>query len=315
MDYKKILARMTEKWPAKVLSVVAAIFLFAFHRMGDLQERHFSVPLHLEIDASLIPGSSFPQNIRITLRGDNKIFQVSEADIEAHLDLSKHLEPGLYKGSVQIVRKGNAAETEIMEIAANPEEISLELDTRMSKTVPLSPQFQGYLEPGYEMVSYFLEPNQAVIDGPMKLVTGVSELATDSIELGSRNSDFAVRVQIINPNRLLIIRGDGTAEFKGFIKELILIKSFENIPIQVKGLGGNLEASLDPLSASIKIQGVQSLLDSVAGEADALVLSVDCSGINGTGSFELPLLVTVKDGLSVERREPETVKAVIRQKE
>jgi len=202
-----------------------------------------------------------------------------------------------------------------MEIVSNPEEISLELDTRMSKTVPLSPRFQGYLEPGYEMVSYFLEPNQAVIDGPMKLVTGVSELDTDSIELGSRNSDFTVRVQIINPNRLLIVRGDGTAEFKGFIKELILIRSFDNIPIQVKGLGENLEASLDPPSASIKIQGVQSLLDSVAGEADALVLSVDCGGINGTGSFELPLLVTVKDGLSVERREPETIKAVIRQKE
>ena len=79
MEYKKIIARIADKWPAKVLSVAAAIFLYAIHSMGDLQERYFSVPLHLELDENMIPSSSYPQNVRITLRGDNNILRLEIA--------------------------------------------------------------------------------------------------------------------------------------------------------------------------------------------------------------------------------------------
>jgi YbbR domain-containing protein len=312
VDYKKILTRISEKWPAKVLSVVAAIFLFAFHRMGDLEERFFSVPLRLDMSSNLVPGSTYPRNVRVTLRGDaNSIYPIEEDDIEVYADLTMFGEPGTYKVLVQIRKKGTAAEAETLEISLDPIEISLELDTKMSKYVPLSPAFQGYLESGYEMVSYTLEPNQVVIDGPLKLLTGISELSTESIDLRSRNTDFSSRVRIMNPNPLLVLRGDGMTDFQGFIRELIEIRNFDNLPITVTGLDDAFEALLEPATASVRIQSVQNQLDDFDAQN---ILTIDCSAVNEEGSYDLPIIVTVGSELTVDRSEPETVRVTITRK-
>jgi YbbR domain-containing protein len=313
VDYKKLLTRIAEKWPAKVLSVAVAILLFAFHRMGDLQERFFSVPLQLDMNGTLVPAASYPRNIRITLRGDaNSIYHVAEEDIEAHLDLTGYGEPGLYKVPVQLNRKGTAAETETLEISLEPMEISLELDTKMSKYVPLSPDFQGFLETGYEMVSYTLEPNQVVIDGPMKLLAGIPELSTESIDQGNRSGDFTLRVRIMNPNPLVIIRGDGTAEFSAFVRELIMIKNFEDLPVGVTGLREDLEALLDPPTAALRIRGLQNDLELLTGET---LLTVDCSALAEPGFYELPLTVSPGPGFEAERTDPETIRVELVRKE
>lgn len=306
VDYKKVIIRLAERWPAKVISVVAAIFLFAFHHMSDFQERFFSVPLQLDISANLAPAANYPRNVRITLRGTNTIYHISETDIEAHLDLTRYSEPGLYKAQIQIQRKGSAAETEILEIIVDPSELSLELDARIAKNVPLSPSLQGYPEQGFEMVSYSLEPNQAVIDGPMKLLNSIAELSTDFIDLQGRNADFSVKVRIVNPNQLLNIRGDGMAEFRGFIKGLIFINNFDNIPITVTALAEGFEAVLDPPVASVKIQ---SMLEEISTEM--VLLTIDCSGISNAGNYELPLLAGSAKEIKVDRYEPETVKVEI----
>ncbi|MDR0448464.1 MAG: hypothetical protein LBH07_07330 [Treponema sp.] len=315
MDYKKIIARVVRNWPAKVLSVVAAIFLFTFHRMHDLQERYFSVPLLLDINSNMAANSSYPQNVRIILRGTNSIFYLSETDIEARLDFTGYTEPGLYKAPVQIRRKGTAADVEILEITVDPAEISLELDRWMSKFVTIIPSFQGYLDTGYEMVSYSLEPNQAEIHGPMNLVLEITELRTNFINLEGRKADFDSRVRITIPNQLLSLQGDGMVEFRSFIKEHIIIKNFENLPISIKGLPDTLAAILDPSRALVRIQGVQSMLEGNRSELITPLLSVDCTGIHDVGLFELPLQVTIPDGLNIERRDPEIIRVVIQPKE
>jgi YbbR domain-containing protein len=296
-----------------VLSVVAAIFLFAFHRMGDLQERFFSVPLRLDINSNLVPGSPYPRDIRVTLRGDaNSIYTISEGDIEAYVDLTRFSEPGSYKVLIQIQKNGSAVEAETLEISLDPMELTLELDTKLSKHVPLSPSFQGYLESGYEMVSYTLDPNQVVIDGPLKLLTGVSELFTESIDLRSRNADFSSRVRIVNPNPLLVLRGDGTTEFSGFIRELIEIRNFDNLPITVKNLNTEFEAALENASASVRIQGVQNQFDDFDAQN---IISIDCSAIDEEGTYNLPLVVTVGSEFTVDRSDPETVRVIITRSE
>lgn len=286
MEYKKILKQLTEKWPAKVLSVVAAIFLFAFHRMSDFQERFFSVPLQVDIAGDLVPAGIYPRNVRITLRGTNAIYLISEADIEAHLDLSGHTEPGVYRAQVQVQRKGSAAETEILEILTEPAELSLELDALLSKSVPLTADFQGYLASGYEMVSYHLEPHLAVVEGPAKLLQSLEELKTDTIDVSGRSADFSARVRIINPNQLFTFRGEATTAFSCVVRETIIINNYDNLPISARGLAGEFEAVLDPPFGSVRIQGVDEAL---GGLTEPVTLYVDCSWITRPGSYELPL--------------------------
>ncbi|MDR2211673.1 MAG: hypothetical protein LBO65_09465 [Spirochaetaceae bacterium] len=313
LDYKKILTRIADKWPIKVLSVVAAIFLFTFHRMGDMQERFFSLPLQLNISSNLTPGSLYPRNIRVTVRGDaDSIYLITEEDFDVFLDLSQYTEPGTYRAPVQIQKKNPSSDTESLEISLEPMEISLELDTRVSKYVPLSPDFEGYPESGYELVSYTVIPNQVVIDGPMKLLADISELFTESVDLQNRNADFSLSVRIMNPNPLLIIRGDGMAEFRGFVRELIIIRGFDKLPINIRGLDENLQALVHPSTASIRLQGIQEDLDSLDGQG---IISVDCSDLTEPGTYMLPLIVSVPPELTVDRAEPETIEVILSPRE
>ena len=313
MDYRKIPEKIADRWPVKVLCVVAAIFLFAFHRLSEFHERNFSVPLRLDIASNLVPGSAYPQFVRISMRGTNSIYNISETDIEAVLNLSKYTEPGIYKAQILIQRKGNAADAEIPEIYAEPSELSVELDLRMSKSVPLLPNIHGFPEQGYEMVSYTLEPNQVMIDGPAKLLLSVTGLNTDIIDMQGRNADFSADVRIINPNQLINIRGETSALFNGFIKEYLVIKNLENIPVRIRGLNELYEAVLHPPVVSARINGVQSMLDGIT--AEMILLSVYCGAIDQIGIYELTVQPETDKKITIERIEPETVKADIRRKE
>jgi len=309
-DSKKLIAKITEKWPAKVISIVVAIIIFVFHRMSGLQERFFSVPLQLEINNDLVPSSPYPRNIRVNLRGDaNSIFPINEGDVEAYVDLTKFQQPGFYKASVQIRKKGTAVEADSLEIEVDPLQISITLDTKISKTVPLTPDFDGYLEEGYEMVSYTLNPSRIIIDGPTGLINSVEELSTEGIDLGNRNSDFSAQVHITNPNPLLVIRGDGMAEFKGFIRELIMIRSFGEIPIRALGLREDLTANFLIETGSVRIEGTQNDLENF--NPVLIRLSVDCAAIQGPGNYRLPLSAEVPEGITVSRLEPAELQMII----
>ena len=89
MSLRKVLSKVAENWPAKVFSIALAMVLFVFHQMNSLAERFFSVPLLLESQSNLVPATSYPRMIRITLRGDsNSIYSIQEEDIQAYIDIS-----------------------------------------------------------------------------------------------------------------------------------------------------------------------------------------------------------------------------------
>jgi YbbR domain-containing protein len=302
-DGKKILATITENWHVKVLSIALALILFVFHRMSLLEDRFFSVPLHIVTNENMVPAGAYPRMVRLTVRGEaNSIYPILEDDIAAYLDLDRYTEAGVYRAPVQIRKQGTALGVEALEISVDPPEVSLELDRKISKYVPLTPIFQGYPEPGYEMASYTLTPAQVVVDGPRRLMDALSELATDSIELGGRSDDFTAVVRIMNREPLLLVRGDGTTEFRGQIRTLILIRSFENLPIRLRGLREDLVPAVTPGTASVRVEGPQSGIESYAPGADVLYL--DCSEITEPGLYTLPVHAALPGSFTLIRSEP-----------
>ncbi|MDR2110294.1 MAG: hypothetical protein LBP32_03200 [Spirochaetaceae bacterium] len=306
MNGRKLLTRAVENWPAKVLSVALAIILFLFHRMSLLEERFFSAPLKIERNDNLIPASSYPRMIRVSLRGDaNSIYPILDDDIEAYLDLTKYTVEGIYRVPVQVRKKGTALGVDPLEIAVDPMEVSLELDQSLSKLLPVTPNFRGYLEPGYELVSYTLTPDQVVVDGPLKIMEGLSELTTDYIELGGRSDDFSVPVRILNRDPLVVIRGEGTTEFTGYVEQFIMIRTIDNIPVVISGLDESFAAEPEIASGSIRIEGNKNELESY--EPVGLTLTLDCSGITREGTYALPVLVTVPPEFILIRSDPEEI--------
>jgi YbbR domain-containing protein len=310
LNSRKLFAQAVKNWPAKVLSVALAIVLFIFHRMSILEERFFSIPLHIETAGDLIPSSPYPRMVRVTLRGDaNSIFPIVEEDVEAYLALDSYTEAGNYRMPVEIRKKGTALGVDPLEIGVDPLEISIELDRKVRKSVSLIPRYQGYVESGYELVSYTLEPTQAVIEGPSKLVAGVSELATEYVDLSGRNTDFFTTVRILNQEPQVVVQGGGVAEFKAFIREAIMLRTLDKLPIEVIGLEDPFRAEPEVSMGSIRLEGTQKELEAYTpGET---ILNLDCSGITQAGEYTLPVQVTIPPQFALIRSEPEEVRVYI----
>jgi YbbR domain-containing protein len=215
----KIIARITEKWPAKVLSVAAALLLSVFHRMSLLETRFFSTPLHIETGEDLIPTSSYTQTIRVSMRGEaNSIYPILENDIETYIDTGRYLVEGSYKVPVQIRKKGTALGVEPLEISVKPLEISLYLERKLEKTVPIRPVIRGKVADGYVLTGQSLIPANASAEGPRSVLETVSEFYTEAIDLNGRQRDFSVTVNILKNNPRIILHGNGMIEYRGVIR-------------------------------------------------------------------------------------------------
>ena len=218
----KLLKKITEKWPVKVLSVAAALIISIFYRMNTLETRFFSVPLKIETNSALVPSNSLANAVRISLRGEpDGIQQIIEEDIEAYIDIGKYTSEGTYRAPVQIRKKGSALGVAPLEISVLPIEISLVLEQNVVKSVPVFPVFMGAISQGFELADRQIIPDTIIAEGPRSALEDIKEFNTEIIDIDRRYENFSVRVNIINNNPLIVIHGDRMIEFRGTINQII----------------------------------------------------------------------------------------------
>jgi hypothetical protein len=221
LNSAKLLSKIIEKWPAKALSVAAAIIIALFYRMNTLDIRHISVPLNIESSETLTPANSFARTVRVSLRGEpGGIQPILEEDIEAYIDLKKITSEGTYRLPVQIRKKGSALGVEPLEISVLPLEIPFVLEQKVRKVIPIMPVYQGTIAQGYELISQSITPENVIAEGPRSSMDAQLEFTTDTIDLEERYGNFSGLVNIINNNPLIFIHGNTMIEYRGTIRRI-----------------------------------------------------------------------------------------------
>jgi YbbR domain-containing protein len=300
---------LTNNWPAKVLSIVAAALLFLFYRISTLQERFISVPLQVVTNEAFVPTSRIPDSVRVTLRGKaNTIFLVHQEDIGAFIDLSLYKNAGVYRVPVKVSRKGATANTDF-EIKVDPLELTVTLEKKMTKTVSVTGNIRGFPAKGYELAQYFLSPDHVQIVGPKSRVKGVDSLKTDPIDLNGKAQDFTERVGVAVSDPTVKVLGNEMVQFHGIIRKVIVVRTIEPIDIVALDLDPNLRMQLSATTGSIQLQGSQLALENLR-QGDA-TLDVECSQIKGPGVYTLPTRPSVPVGFVVLSYTPERVTLTI----
>jgi YbbR domain-containing protein len=219
---KKLLSKITDKWPVKILSLAAALVISIFFRMNTLETRFFSVPLHVETSEILVSSSSILSSVRVSLRGESDIIQqILEDDIEAFIDLGRYSNEGTYRVPVQIRKKNSALGITPLEISVLPIEIPLDLEQKTRRSFPIFPVFLGTVAPGFELSSQQIIPEMIIAEGPRSILENLSGFNTEIIDLDRRYENFSVRVNIINNDPLIFIQGDRMIEYRGAINRIV----------------------------------------------------------------------------------------------
>jgi YbbR domain-containing protein len=306
MSNKPFLERVLEHWPAKILSLMTAILLFAFYQLNRLEERPLAVPLRVTRNEDLAPSSPYPRTVRLVLKGEsNSIFAVQEEDLEAVLDLSNFHAEGVYRVPVTIEKKGSAVGIDPLEIRVDPSDVAVALEQRLQRSVPIVPSFRGFLDPGYELASSELTPQTAEIEGPASLVRKAVDVTTEFIELSGRSEDFTTTVRLQRRDPLLSFSGSESVEFHATVQKALAYRSFEGLSIKVEHLAEGLALSGDLPAGTLRIVGSRNDLSFVAPSED--VLYVDMSSILDPGIYTVPVGVRVPEGINAEAWTPAAV--------
>lgn len=302
--------KLFANWPAKVLSIAGALLLFSFYRLNRLEDRYISVPLSVSMNDDYVAASQYPRSVRIHLRGEsNAIFAIQEDDVKASLDLSSYRAEGRYRAPVQIERKGSALGVDPLEIRSDPSDIVVAMEKRITRTVSVTPSFKGFLEPGYELLSFELSPSEVDISGPSGAVSKVDDVQTDFIELSGRNSDFIVKTRIVRKDNLVSISGPESIEFRAVVQRSLAIKDFDSVPIAAQGSPQDLALAAPLPLGRVR---VRSSTTDIAGFVPPQgILYVDLSDCRKPGDYTVKVRSRAPDGFTIERFEPQEVKLTL----
>jgi hypothetical protein len=305
MKREKLAARLFADWPAKVLSLGAALLLTLFFNLTRLEQRTISIPLAVALNEQLAPSSQYPRMVKVVLKGERDvIYGIREDEVSASLDLAGFKADGIYRVPVRLEKRGNALTADPLELRPEPQEITIGLERRIRRKVPVTPSFKGFLESGYELTSFDLVPSEIEISGPAGLVAQTMDLSTDIIELGGKKTDFSIGVRLLKKDSLLEFAGKDSVVFSARIKRSLNVKIYSGARIGIKGLSPSLFLPESLPQGNLRLHvpdGMESGLD-----PDGL-LSVDLSSFARPGTYTVDVTVRQPEGVIVETYEPQSL--------
>jgi YbbR domain-containing protein len=307
---RPLLERITDNWPAKIISLAAAALLFLFYRINTMEERFFSVPLRVSPPAGLAIAKPYPKSARVTLRGKAEaIFSVLEDDIEVYADFGRFNTEGQMRVPVRVKRTGSSLNIEPLDIRVEPAEISITLERHQVKTVPVRPVLTGTPPPGYDLVQSSVTPPALEISGARSVVNATDHLSTQEIDLSGRSADFTIEVPILRDSPLLTYPRDATVVFRGIVREAVVIRTFDNVDIISVDLSPQLRLAAPLPKGSVRVQGTQAAIEALG--AGQLRLVVDCSGVSKAGRVLLRPQPDIPPDIVVLKFEPQELELTI----
>jgi hypothetical protein len=303
---ESLVTRTFRNWPAKVLSLAMALLLLVFHDITRLEERFITVPLEVQLSSDLVPGTAYPQQVRLRLRGESEqVFRIVEDDLRARVNLRSIVSPGEYRVPVAVERTGLSSDPGTLEISVEPETVVITLEEKAVRSVEVQAGTSGFVPGGYELERTVMTPSTVELEGPRSRIEGLDQVRTEDVDLNNRREDFTERVRLVSPDPLVRFRGGDIVEIRGIVREAVVLQTFEPVELVVSGLdpGLVLEEELPP--GLIRVQARQVEIETLG--AGDLQLAVDASSVSGSGAIRLPVRPIVPAGFVVLRYEPTSV--------
>lgn len=292
----RLLERLAKNWPAKMVCLIIAIFLYLMNRMGNMQHQGFAVPLAIEGGGVMLPANEYPKEVRLNLRGTAEAVSAAKAeDFQAYVDLTGAIEEGEASFPVKVRRRASAVSGGSLEIALKPSSVKLVLERRVVKRVTVRPVFDGAPELGYERATYQVTPSKVEISGPRSLVDKVGEVSTEDVELDGLSEDASLRLGLLAPSNLVRLSGADKVRVDVAIRKALSLRSFDALPIQARNLRAGLRLVGTLPKGRLSVQGP---LEDVEGFSPSEgCLYVDLAAVDAGGSRIVVVGLDVPKGL------------------
>lgn len=289
---------LLNNWPAKVLSLLAAVLLAVFHNLSDVETRVVTLPLDVELPSDLVNSQELPLKARLNMRGSSdRLYSLEEESLRAFVDLRNYDREGTVRELIRWEYIGDNDRLDGLEISSDPGAIDIPLERSLIKSVPLVARTVGSPADGYEIDGISLSPQNIEIRGPRSLIDSIESIATETISVDGRSESLSLTVEVSSPNPLVHIIGQPIIEASVQLDQRVGVRTLEQIPLVLE-LASNMVMSQDlPLGSAIIRAGV---VDLERLPRDALEFRpLDLEGPLGLGQYDIQWALAVPPGYEV----------------
>ena len=313
MTLSQRLEKIKENWVAIVISLLAAISLYFFYQINQLESINLSIPLTVESEGNLLVVGKVPENIKITIKGKPEdISKITSKDISGKLNLNYYYDPGTYVVPVDLKISKTIEQMNTVEIKVKPETISVNLEEKIVKYVPILVKTYGNPASGFEITNIETNPKMVRIVGPSSVISRVRNIETNGIDITDLDSDYEKSTYFVNVNKLFSIDEENSCDVKIEISPIIIEKTFEDVDISMINLDKVFESSLKTKKANITLEGAQNKLENYKLPYGNFY--VDCSKITEPGEYELEIKHHKLGNFAVTNIAPQRVHVIVTQK-
>jgi YbbR domain-containing protein len=285
----------------RIFAVVLAIGLWIFVNAGERGSvEELTVPIsYRSLPTGMVIVNHPPTEVKIEVTGPRTLLSLLDPGrLTLGIDL-RGVSAGQseYKIDPTMFNVGrNTAVTSI-----SPDQLSLDIDRQITRDVPVHLAVQDRVAPGYTISSVDIVPPNVTIVGPSRFVAPLTSVHTEPFDLKGLTADTSASVNIEPPDPSLGL-STGHVDVKINVVEAITDREFRAVAVEVKN--SDFKYRLEPKQVTVTIRGPAVKL---AGLAPKGLAYVDANGLE-PGSHELPLQVTVPDGMQLVRQSPNTVR-------
>ncbi len=282
------LSRLLDDWPAKVVSLVAAILIYVFYQINILETKNIAIPLSVYENGNVRVVSITDKNVHVTVKGRKEdVVTLEASDFETYIDISALVEEGEYEVPVKVQLSENATIMESLEVVVEPSEVTVTVAEYASAYVPVVASVAGTPSHGYELGDVMVDPPSIKIFGPKDIVQTIDKLITEPISLNERSESFVLETGIVNDNKMIEFPETSRVSVSVGLLQSTTKKVYTDIPVAVMQPSEPFYVENAELYVKVTLQGSVLNLDDYSIPRNTFY--IDCSSLTEEGKYTIPV--------------------------
>ena len=284
----------------RVLALVLAIGLWIFVNAGERGSvESLIVPIsYASLPQGMVIVNSPPTQVKIEVTGPRTLLSLLDPErLTLKIDM-RSLAAGQSEFKVYPSMFNVGRNTSVTSIS--PDSLTLDIDRLVTRSVPVHLAVEDRVAPGYMISSVDITPPDVTVVGPSRYVAPLTSVNTEPFDLKGLISNTSRSVEITPPDPSLGL-STGHVDARVNVTEAITDRELRS-EVEVKD--SDFKYRVEPKQVILTIRGPAVKL---AGLAPKGLAYVDANGLE-PGSHEVPLQVTVPDGMQLMRQSPDKVR-------
>lgn len=195
----------------------------------------------------------------------------------------------------------------VKNVSVKPDSLQVIVPIKNIKGVPISVKTQGNLVNGGVLKSVVPLPEKIDISGEEEILSNISVLNTEIIDLGKLTENDTVETKVLVPKGVNLVNSNGIVKVKINLDKGVQ-KTF-GLDIKTINVGNNYSITMDNDKADVTISGLESTINNL--KVEDLSCFVDLNNL-AEGEYDVPVTINVPNGISKVSQQPTSIKVTIK---